>query len=239
MGFLPFDQTERIARYAAAHNVKNVGAVAPASDYGRTVIPAWQTMANRLGIHSVQTLSVPPTASFDASVKQYALSQSGLDAVFMPWGGSSATSVSNALNNGGLLNTQVKRIGTGLFDDPALASNSALEGAWFAAPSPRLRMGFEQRYRQTYGVAAPRLATLAYDATALASALAQRGLKNNSGPAFDRASITDANGFAGLDGIFRFRQNGMAERGLAVLEYRAGKIVVVDDAPATFQPVQY
>ena len=43
------------------------------------------------------------------------------------------------------------------------------------------------------------------------------------------------NGFAGIDGIFRFRPNGVAERGLAVLEFRNGRISIAEEAPKTFQ----
>jgi len=87
---------------------------------------------------------------------------------------------------------------------------------------------------QTYNYPAPRIATLSYDATALAASLARNGADNNMRP-FDRTTILNPNGFAGLDGIFRFRQNGLAERGLAVLEFQNGKITVRDPAPATFQ----
>ncbi|MCD8520566.1 MAG: hypothetical protein LRY57_04695 [Alphaproteobacteria bacterium] len=103
------------------------------------------------------------------------------------------------------------------------------------SPSPNLRKEFEQRYRSLHGAAPPRLATLAYDATALAAVLAQTGLQGAGRPAFDAASITNPNGFAGVDGIFRFRQNGLVERGLAILEFRNGQAVVIDEAPRTFE----
>ena len=54
-------------------------------------------------------------------------------------------------------------------------------------------------------------------------------------PALTAGQSATRTGFAGIDGIFRFRPNGTAERGLAVLEFRNGEIVVIDDAPKTFQ----
>ena len=155
------------------------------------------------------------------------------DAVLLPVGGEQARAIANLLSHYDLDPDEVRRLGTGLWDDDALATEQNLDGAWFAAPSPDLRKNFELRYKSIYGTDAPRLSTLAYDATALAMLL------TNMGNRFDRTAITNANGFAGIDGIFRFRQNGLIERGLAVLEYRNGEIVVIDPAPNTFQRYAY
>ena len=46
--------------------------------------------------------------------------------------------------------------------------------------------------------------------------------------------MTNPRGFAGIDGIFRFRNDGLAERGLAVLEIQSGKARVIDPAPTAF-----
>lgn len=43
------------------------------------------------------------------------------------------------------------------------------------------------------------------------------------------------NGFAGLDGIFRFRPDGLIERGMAVMEFRRENVYEIDPAPRTFQ----
>ena len=153
----------------------------------------------------------------------------------MPVGGEKALSIANLLSYYDMPPNTVRRLGTGLLDDASLANEPGLKGAWFAAPSPRLRQKFEQRYRQNFGTKPPRLSSLAYDATALAAILARRGLKANGQPAFDQTSISNANGFSGIDGIFRFRSDGTAERGLAILEFKRGKIVVIDEAPKTFQ----
>ena len=51
---------------------------------------------------------------------------------------------------------------------------------------------------------------------------------------FTDSALTDPAGFAGVDGIFRFRDNGSAQRGLAILEVTPGGFNVVDPAPRTF-----
>ena len=52
---------------------------------------------------------------------------------------------------------------------------------------------------------------------------------------FTRRALMDPNGFAGVNGIFRFKPDGTSERGLAVLEVTPAGPVVVSPAPTTFQ----
>jgi hypothetical protein len=132
----------------------------------------------------------------------------------------------------GVTKDKVKLLGTGLWDDDrALTRESALEGSWYAAPAPNADATFVNKYRATYGAAPAQLASLAYDAVSLVALLAQ-------GPAYHRftaAALNDPNGFAGVNGIFRFRPDGTSERGLAVLEITPAGPVVVSPAPTTFQ----
>jgi len=128
---------------------------------------------------------------------------------------------------------QVKYLGTGLWDVQNIWREGALLGAWYAAPPPEARGDFEKRFNDAYGKRPPRLATLAYDAVALVGALSS----NPNGPDFSSNAITNPNGFAGLDGIFRFTPDGQAQRGLAVLEITRDGIKTVSPAPTSFQQV--
>ena len=56
-----------------------------------------------------------------------------------------------------------------------------------------------------------------------------------SGPDFSAKALTDSNGFWGRDGVFRFRNDGTAERGLAVMQINRKGNKVLDPAPQTFQ----
>lgn len=163
------------------------------------------------------------------------------DAVLLAVGGDQARMVASTLSFYGMGADKVKRLGTGLWDDSSLATERSLDGAWFAAPSPEKRQAYEQRFESVYGFRPPRLTTLAYDATALAIVLARtqsQSFTAFSGVRFTPAMIANPNGFSGLDGIFRFQGNGLVERGLAVMEYRDGRIVTIDEAPRTFQTTQ-
>jgi len=259
MGFSPFDQVERIVEFASQKNMRDIGVIIPNSAYGNAVRSAFRSSAARNRINTIKTIEITPgNSSVTASLRDFAdydrriadrqrevtvmgghahtKAQEELpyEAVFMPLGGTLARSVSNMLSQYDLPASRVKRLGTGLWDDPSLAAEPAMDGAWFASPNPRASDRFREKFEGIYGYEPPRLTTLAYDATALAGVLARKGLINGNQPAFDQASITNPNGFAGIDGIFRFGSNGVVERGLAILEFKGGEIQVIDPAPKTF-----
>lgn len=253
MGFLPFDQVERVIEYAAANNLRRIGVLAPNTDYGRAVISAYQAMAPARGIQTVDIAVFSANGSDMSQVarsfarydeRQQALQSMGegaeappapFDAVLLPAGGDTARSLGNLLSQYDLPPRSVRRLGTGLWDDPALAADQGLSGGWFAAPSPQGRESFETRFTRLYKDSPPRLASLAYDATALAAVLARTGIQLYGRPDFSAQAITNPNGFAGIDGIFRFRPDGNVERGLAVLELRNGQRRIISAAPKTFQ----
>lgn len=244
MGFLPFDQVGRISNYAAGQGIRDVGVFSPASDYGDSVVGAFNGVARQAGLNTAVTRRFAANGSgmdndmrifSNFEQRQQAGAPAPMEAMFMPAGSDTARQIGRLASQYGMPPAQVRRLGTGLMDDAKLATEPSLQGAWFAAPSPSLRKGFERRYAETYALSPPRLATLAYDATALAAILARNGLQQSGAPSFDAASIGNANGFAGIDGIFRFREDGMVERGLAVLEYSNGTMRVIDEAPRSFQ----
>ncbi|MCG8512446.1 MAG: penicillin-binding protein activator [Rhodospirillales bacterium] len=130
---------------------------------------------------------------------------------------------------------RVRMLGTGQWDEPGIGAEPALAGGWFAAPPPRARADFEIRYASVYGRKPPRLATLAYDATALSAVMARA----EGGPDFSVSALTVPSGFFGRDGIFRFGLDGAVERGLAIVEVEPKGFKVVDKAPDAFGQAMY
>ena len=90
----------------------------------------------------------------------------------------------------------------------------ALQGGLYAAPDPSGFRSFAGRYRTRFGGEPVRTATLAYDAVALVAALA----RTQGAQRFSPEVLTNPSGFAGIDGLFRFRADGTNERGLAVMK---------------------
>ena len=249
MGFMPFSQIERITQYAAAKGIRSAGIIAPQDTYGETATRLFEQKSAQSGIAITERFRFPPNSQdltnrlkdfthYDPAQDPHqdgGRPQVPYQAVFMPVGGSQGEMLATSLSYYGLRPDVVQKLGTGLWDDPRIAVQPQMQGAWFAAPSPRNRRMFEDKYRRAYGQTPPRLASLAYDAAALSIVLAKTGLQRNGRPSYDRPALTNPNGFAGMDGIFRFRANNLVERGLSVIEIRNRNFVEIDPAPRTFQ----
>ncbi|MEM7168644.1 MAG: penicillin-binding protein activator [Pseudomonadota bacterium] len=132
---------------------------------------------------------------------------------------------------------EVQFLGTSLWNDPSLGNEPTLQGGWFAAPAPELWQGFASRYQETFQEGPPRVVSLAYDAVALAAILARLAENNEEVARYDVETLTNPNGFSGIDGIFRFLPDGRVERALAVLEMRRNGFRTLEAAPTTFQPL--
>ncbi len=152
------------------------------------------------------------------------------DALFLGDGGKRLQAIAAFLPFYDIDPAKIRILGTRQWDVPGIGAEPALFGGWYAAPPPAGRVEFEARYAATYGATPHRLATIAYDAAALAATLARA----EGGADFSAAALTQPSGFAGHDGIFRFLSDGTAERGLAVLEVGPRIATVVSPAPETF-----
>jgi branched-chain amino acid transport system substrate-binding protein len=230
MGLAPGAQVERVVAFAAAHGARHFAALVPATPYGSLVGQVFQaSVAQNSGILVDYETYDPAAAQSADRVKELAAQRDGIDALFLPESGADLKNVTDQLTAAGFDVAHTHMLGTGLWDVPGLGRQSpVLLGGWYAAPDPASRRAFIASYSAAYGQEPPRLATLAYDATALAAVLAKRGAR------YDEAALTNPNGFAGLDGIFRLSASGTVERAMAVDEVTADGARVIDSSPGSF-----
>jgi ABC-type branched-subunit amino acid transport system substrate-binding protein len=243
MGFQPRQEVVREVSFARDKGLSKFAALAPNSQYGHLMTDALRDAATAGGgsVAKVEYLD-PRAADPSAAVKRLlssgaaappAPASAGFDALLLPEGGAQLKQIARQLKEAGLDPTQVRLLGSGLWDDPTIAGESALDGGWYAASPPEPRQEFESRFQATYGHPAPRLASLAFDAAALAAVLGR------SGEPFSHEAILNPSGFTGVDGLFRFTQQGLVQRGLAVLEITPRGKIVVSPAPQNFQDFSY
>ncbi len=121
-------------------------------------------------------------------------------------------------------------VGTGLWDNPITPQTPIAVGGLYAGVAPNLVQQFDDKYKASYGTRPSRLASLAYDAVSLAGTLA----REPPGQRFTQANITNPEGFQGMNGLFRFRENGLVERGLSILKVTTSGVEVQDPAPFRF-----
>ena len=255
LGFVPADQVARIVGYAHMRGLARIAVLAPRNPYGDAVIAALRDSAqsqgitvvreerysadnsdlagaiSRLGVANASSAAVP--AAGPTGTPAPAAGQGGFQALLIADGPERLKAMAPLLVANHLDSPRVRLLGTVLWDVPAVAALPGFAGAWYAAPAPQGRADFEGRFQGLYHHQPARLATLAYDATALAAVLARLPSAN----AFDALSLTNPSGFAGSDGIFRLRGDGLVERGLAVVEVGPEGARVIDQAPTSFQAV--
>ena len=241
INFSPENDVERIISYAASQGKRSVAAMVPNTPYGNIVEASLRQNAARHGmrvmtIESYKSGNKPDPFGLQNAAEQIAKVKDQIDTIFIPEA-AAAVSATQLLAGQGIRNKSVTFLGTGQWDQPAIAREPMLEGAWYPAPPRVLRnldgrtIGFDSfanRYASQFGSQPPRVASLAYDSVILAAALvAQAGERR-----FAPQTLTDPNGFIGFgDGFFRFRADGTSQRGLAIMEISNGGTKIVDEAP--------
>src|ERR1700744_4297109 len=230
LSFLPQIEVRRVVGYAAANGHHQFAALLPQSAYGDVAGSAFNdaVSASHGNVADVEHFAAN---AGDVAAPSEAVVKSGADAVLIAQGGVMLRALAPTLSFHGASRDKVKLLGTGLWaDDPSLQRESSLEGSWYAAPAPNADEQFVSKYRAAFGSAPPSLASLAYDAVSLVALLAQGQPYHR----FTQAALMDPNGFAGVNGIFRFTADGTSERGLAVMEITSTGPTVVSPAPTTF-----
>lgn len=233
LSFLPESDVRRIVDYAASRGKRSFAAMLPDNAYGAVVEAALQQeVARRGGRVVVLEKYSQDAARMTESARRIAQAAGSIDNIFIADGADAVPQVVQALTQNGVNTKRIQLLGTGLWDDPRIMSNASLEGGWFAAPESAGFRSFAGRYRARYGNDPVRTATLSYDAVALVAAL----VKTQGAQRFSEQILTNSSGFAGIDGIFRFRSDGTSERGLSVLQVAPGGGRVVSPAPKSFTP---
>jgi ABC-type branched-subunit amino acid transport system substrate-binding protein len=256
LSFPPEIEIARVTDYAVLKGMSRFGLIAPATAYGNRVSSAFAEAIFLRGgtlVHEERYEQSPDAMLAPAKrLAQYAKDvvpattgsgprNPGADAgyvrgyqsVLMPETGTLLRALAPLLPYYNVDISKIRLLGVSGWNNPRLAREPALRGGWFAAPDPSITEGFEGRFASAFGEKPPHLASLAYDATLLAARLAQNPRKRGR---FDEAAITDPNGYFGADGLFRLTENGMVERGLAVLEIQPSGAKVIDPAPRSFAP---
>jgi ABC-type branched-subunit amino acid transport system substrate-binding protein len=228
LSFLPESDVNRIVDYAASIGKRSFAAMLPENAYGNVVEAAFKQAVGRKGgrVVAFEKYGVDRTGP----ARAIAQALGGADALCLADDGDAVVGVADALTSAGANLKNLQLLGTGLWDSPRVYGAPALQGGLYAAPDPSGFRNFATRYRAKYGAEPVRTATLAYDAVALVAALA----RTQGGQRFSAEVLTNPSGFAGIDGLFRFRADGSNERGLAVMRVASGGGQPVAGSPKSF-----
>jgi branched-chain amino acid transport system substrate-binding protein len=230
LGYAPGQSIERVIAFARAKGAKNFAALVPKGVYGERAGTAFLSAVKEAGGTAVGMETFDRSnASVTAAVKRLS-TQSSYDALLVADLARIAVQVAPQVRTAGATNARL--LGTELWNtETNLGAHEALRGAWFASVSDGLYRTLASKYRTSYGATPYRLASLGYDAVLLTVRIAQDW---KPGTDFPAARLTDADGFAGIDGAFRFGRDGLAERALEVQQVNSEGSFVVDPAPRGF-----
>jgi len=236
----PEEEVARIVEVAAERGIEAYAFLGPSSAYGRRIEQALRTEAFRTGGRILSSAFYDPSndAPVDearqvaTAVKFEAELNPGKVAVLIPEGGVKLRGVAPLLPYYEVDTRQVLMLGTSLWNDESVWREPTLIGGLFPAPDPETVARFEDEFQRIYSREPTNLASIGYDAGALAAALA-------SADALSEEGVRQTDGFFGINGLFRFRPDGLAQRNLAVLEISAedGAIVAVPGRESFDDPV--
>jgi len=227
LSFLPESDVNRIVDYAAGTGKRSFAALVPDNAYGNVVEAAFKQAAGRRG----RVVAFEKYSGDRATPARTVAQMLGsADALMIADDGDSVVATADALTAAGANLRNIQMLGTGLWDNPRIFASQSLQGGLYAAPDPSGFRAFSGRYRSRFGSEPVRTSTLAYDAVALMAALARTQGPNRFAP----ETLTNPSGFAGIDGLFRFRSDGTNERGLAVMKVTTGGGVAVAGSPKSF-----
>jgi ABC-type branched-subunit amino acid transport system substrate-binding protein len=226
LGFTPRQSIGHVVRFARSTGAQRFAGLIPTGVYGQRatqgLMGALQASGGALG--TIETFD-RNAASIRTAVN--AMNAKGrFDAVLIADNSRIAAQAAASIKPGPRL------LGTELWgNDRTIGTSARLRGSWYAA-APDAR--FDQlvtRYRARYGKTPYRLGSLGYDAVLLTVRAARSW---QVGRPFPQGVLTDKDGFAGVDGIFRFARNGVAERSLEVREVTAAGTKIVSPAATAF-----
>ncbi|QIG96185.1 MULTISPECIES: penicillin-binding protein activator [unclassified Bradyrhizobium] len=228
LSFLPESDINRIVDYSAGIGKRSFAAMVPDNAYGNVVEAAFKQAVGRKNGRVVAFEKYGADRATPTRTVAQALGQA--DALLIADDGDSVVATADALTAAGANLRNIQLLGTGLWDNPRVFASPVLQGGLYAAPDPSGFRSFAGRYRAKYGGEPVRTATLAYDAVALMAALA----RTQGAQRFAPETLTNPSGFAGIDGLFRFRSDGTNERGLAVMKVASGGGTPVAGSPKSF-----
>jgi len=227
LSFTPQSDVSRVIEFARSRGKKAVAALLPEGAFGNVVAAELQQQiaSQRLTEGPIQRYA--PGRAGEAA-KALAGKLTGVDCLLATDLTAEMVRTADAIAAAGIRNIQM--LGTGVWNDVSVLQKPALQGGWFASPDAAGFNSFAERYRKRFNSSPTRTATIGYDAVALAAALVRTQGANR----FSSQTLTNNSGFAGQDGVFRFRSDGTNERALAVLQVNNRTAQVVSPAPRAF-----
>ena len=236
VGFTPGQQVRRIISFAEASGLRHIVTLVPDSAYGYTVASALEESiaGSSVSVAKIEYFATDGSDSMDvvrriAGLNKSLASSDGrrLDCVLIAAGGRQLRSLATLFPYFDVETRDVRLLGTELWHYENILGEPALYGGWYAAPPPGMWVKFQQKYEASFDSRPPYRAALAYDAVSLAGKLI-KAEQMNEDRSVELGALFATEEFVGIQGMFRFSSDGVAQRGLAIYEVSEGGVEIVD-----------
>lgn len=254
-GMIPEVQIDKIVSYAIGSGKTSFAVIAPNNQYGIMTAALYKKMvkdrdgifvtselysANGKGINNavkraVNAFSVPSNlAEGGGNILEDDFIVEDIDktyaqVILVPDSGKKLAQIARRIQHENTNLRDIKIIGTSQWDDVSTLGNIVLMGGWFAAPANEKFREYERKYYQSFSKFPPRISSIIYDAIAsIAKIIDKKKDINLTLLDFTKFSDDNLNGFSGIDGVFRYNNNGLVQRNLAILEVGQGKFEVIE-----------
>ncbi len=231
-----FDNTaRRIVSFAAEQGKKRAMVIHSDGIDGQMGLNAFQGAAadTNLRIVSAQSFELTQESVVNTVPLIRASAEiEDVDALFLTSSSAGALPLlAQLLPEAGLDPANVQYVGLTRWDiPPQTLELNGLQGGWFAVPDLMRTQIFSAQFQEQFGNRPHQLASLAFDGIAAIGALAQSGFDD----ILTREALTQPSGFQGVDGIFRLKDDGTNERGLAIATVQDKQVLIIDPAPRSF-----
>jgi len=230
LSFTPQDDTRRSINFAVAGGRKSILAFLPNNSEGTLREAVFRQTAGAAGANAHVIKYERSGEAIDQAVDQAAALLATVDSFYIPEGGEIPNAIMQSFRKKGVNTLGKLLIGSGAWETVNIA-DPMLEGAIYPGRDTANFAAFSARYETAYGAKPGVWAGLGYDAVTLSMKLVQQ---NGAQNAFTAAAIENPRGFSGINGIFRLRSDGTAERGLAIYRVLSGRAEMLSPAPTSF-----
>jgi ABC-type branched-subunit amino acid transport system substrate-binding protein len=231
-----FDNTaEQLLEFAAAQGKSRAVVVYPNNIEGTFGLQAFRKAAQKSGITIVseQGFEFNETAVINAiPMIRAAVEIEQADLLLLTSTSSGALPLlAQLLPENGLDPMKIQYAGLARWDVPAqMLDLPGVQNGWFAVPDTAGNENFATRYELANGGRPHNLAGLAYDAVSI---ITQIG-RSDGGAVLSAQNLTNPNGFKGVDGIFRLKNDGTNERALSIAQIIEKQVTILDPAARSF-----
>ncbi len=245
-------QIERLVDYSMDNGINSFSILAPNSSYGLKVANSIRNTTQVKDGYFIASSFYTNKEQIDKSVNKilnsYSISQSAYedlseedkvksiaeipvyeedkiysDAILIADSGDNLDLILKSIKKNNINQRKIQILGLKEWDKASTIYNPHAGGSWVSSSNPQIYQQYEYLYYDNFKKIPNRVTSVIYDMISAVSNLSY----NNSDIEFEDF-ILNKSGFEGVDGSFRFLENGLVQRNFSILTVGSNRFKVID-----------